>query len=1318
MKRIFFLILAAMLSFATNNSNKNIIVNSKKQVNEFNASVNPSQYIGYGYDITKGKTISETDSLNLNYPILDISSENVLKKTKVFSSSQTIYYSDTSSYASQISKKMASNISANLGVSANIYKFSMELSTQFDLTKNESWDKVATESYSYYSIYVRNKPVILQMSDEELRQNLSYNFKNDLQKVKSNEDAKSIFDKYGTHLLTGYTLGGIFSMTNYFATCSDSYVRENSTSFNAQVSAGMSSIGGTNSGFSFNDSYGSKDNNSYAVNNYKCITYGGDTFPGLTMDQAFKYYETFGKAGYIYDIWTNSINEGKNLVIVDIPQNSRLVPLWDLLPSGDSYTTARGCLLDYYINTLQKSSNEYGVKYPDVYGKSTNHVNDGTLNPTIDFSGYNVSRFDADNKTKNMYFSLTDNNKGVLYKNSLMSFDVNSSTALNGERSIIRDDNKENTCIKILDKKNGLFRVNGENSLLDTSPHKYYFIYKLGEKVMFSKAFQFQNGSYSGGDGSTESPYLISSYSDLKTLADTPSDYGKNFKLLNDIEFSGEWNKTIGTFANPFTGAFDGNNFSIKNLILDFNAKDTYVYGLFGVNRGVIKNLNIENESSVYDDYSLTNKQVYIGGVCAYNQGTIDNANVDKANLFVSKIKLWSENSFNSDIFYTDQGSFLTSGLICGLNIATIKNCNVTESSLIMAEVNKSQNVSGGLVGTNYSNDSLVENCSVKKVKIATYAGNKFLDIPIRAISGGLVGVAYNGTINNCVVMGLNTDLTLKDLAPYKVTNLNNIDEFLTKKETWSIFSGCCAIENSRKLLSVSGGILGCGFYNSMLCFEYGKYSNPLSKQNESCKLSSCAIIDVKSGSILSKVYNITDSALRGDYQRGAFVDNLYGLKSGFFFGHLENKGKLSNIESIDVKHERVTDLLNINDFQNDYKDAKWYKIGLTKESWKGNGFDSFLDDSVWDIEKDNYPQPYKKTLLGDETIKFDFTNAKKTFYQGESFVPGNIQVTASPAWSDSEIVIDNFDIDYSGFDSTMPGTALIKVSCYGIEDTYIVNILSNDMTGVIVEQAKDDFFEYDKIEPSDFLFNKVYANGTKEQIPSTNIKFNISTFEEGTNSVTATIYEKNNEKLTQTFNVIAKKRDVKRVIIAKKPIRLDYSIGVSTIDTIGLEVNFDFEDGFKLAKVPLNKIELNYSKIHEGKNVIYVYSNNFKYDTFDVTGVNFVDNTEINDKFIKTVELASTLINEENVDLKNIFMAIKDALKIKNEMSDFTDEKVNDAVKLLDELIAKYKALGTKVNESFKDSVKETHNLIILYGGLSFSNVLGLLFILIFKAL
>lgn len=209
MKKIFFIVLTTMLSFATNNNNKSIVVNSKKMGSEFNASVNPSQYIGYGYDITKGKAISETDSLNLNYPILDINSENVAKKTKVFSSSQTIYYSDTSSYASQISKKMASNISANLGVSANIYSFSMELSSKFDLSKSESWDKVASESYSYYSIYVRNKPVILQMSDEELRQNLSYNFKNDLQKVKSNEDAKNIFEKYGTHLLTGYTLGGI-----------------------------------------------------------------------------------------------------------------------------------------------------------------------------------------------------------------------------------------------------------------------------------------------------------------------------------------------------------------------------------------------------------------------------------------------------------------------------------------------------------------------------------------------------------------------------------------------------------------------------------------------------------------------------------------------------------------------------------------------------------------------------------------------------------------------------------------------------------------------------------------------------------------------------------------------------------------------------------------------------------------------------------------------------------------------------------------------------------------------------------------------------
>ena len=836
------------------------------------------------------------------------------------------------------------------------------------------------------------------MSDEELRQNLSYNFKNDLLKIKTTDDAKNIFDKYGTHLLTGYTLGGIFSMTNYFATCSDTYVRENSTSFNAQVNAGMSSIGNVNSGFSFSDSYSSKDNNSYAVNNYKCITYGGDSFPSLTMDQAFKYYETFGKAGYIYDIWTKSINDGKNLVIVDIPQNSRLVPLWDLLPLDESYTTARSCLLDYYINKLQKSCNEFGVKYPDVYGKSTNHANEGSSSSSIEFNGYNVSRFDNDeSKCKNMYFPLKKNGKGVLFKNSFLSFDFVTSF-VNGEWSIITEKKEDSASIdstfQIIDKKNGVFRINEISEC-----RKFYFVYKVGEKVIYSKAFEFQN-SYSGGDGTKENPYLISSADELKNLAENPDNFDKNFKLLNDITFTDEWSSPIGTYERPFTGTFDGDKHTIENLKLDLaNNDNNGFFGLFGVNKGVIKNINILNESSFSNNNSLSEGKIYLGGVCGYNHenGKLSNINVKKSNLIFSNLDNW-KNSTN-----VPDKSFVTSGSLCGLNEGTISECNVSESKLVIADVRKEQIICGGLVGTNYSKNSTVENSSTKRPKVIAYVGNKNCDKLIRAITGGLIGVVYEGSLKNCSVSELNSNISNdRNLSPSEVSNLTHISNVFSNEYSL-IYSNCTSKENSLKMISIAGGLVGSGYYNGMTNMRY--YGEIVfGKGNENCEISSCVITNVIDGSILAKTQNV-DVKTQNTYLNSNPVDDELSVIFGFLFGHLEQKQGIKNLEAIGVSHNKVIDRLTKEQFKKKYPDSSWYNIDLKSENWKTDGFDTFIDDSVWDVDEESgLPTSYKKTLLGEKTINFDFTDAKKTFYQGDAFMPGNIKVTASPKWSENEL--------------------------------------------------------------------------------------------------------------------------------------------------------------------------------------------------------------------------------------------------------------------------------------------------------------------------
>ena len=79
------------------------------------------------------------------------------------------------------------------------------------------------------------------------------------------------------------------------------------------------------------------------------------------------------------------------------------------------------------------------------------------------------------------------------------------------------------------------------------------------------------------------------------------NDLAGKYILMNDIDLSiyENW-EPIGTKDEPFTGLFDGNNHSIKNLKInsEHNTKGTYYFGLFGylvsnVENSVIKNVSI-----------------------------------------------------------------------------------------------------------------------------------------------------------------------------------------------------------------------------------------------------------------------------------------------------------------------------------------------------------------------------------------------------------------------------------------------------------------------------------------------------------------------------------------------------------------------------------------------------------------------------------------------------------------------------------------------------------------------------------------------------
>jgi len=86
---------------------------------------------------------------------------------------------------------------------------------------------------------------------------------------------------------------------------------------------------------------------------------------------------------------------------------------------------------------------------------------------------------------------------------------------------------------------------------------------------------------FGGGSGTASSPYLVSTFCHLVSIANNQTYWSANFQMTADIDLTGV------TFA-PFitlSGVFDGNGHSILN----WNNSNA----LFVVNNGTVKNLTL-----------------------------------------------------------------------------------------------------------------------------------------------------------------------------------------------------------------------------------------------------------------------------------------------------------------------------------------------------------------------------------------------------------------------------------------------------------------------------------------------------------------------------------------------------------------------------------------------------------------------------------------------------------------------------------------------------------------------------------------------------
>ena len=228
---------------------------------------------------------------------------------------------------------------------------------------------------------------------------------------------------------------------------------------------------------------------------------------------------------------------------------------------------------------------------------------------------------------------------------------------------------------------------------------------------------------FSGGDGSTDSPYLIKKVADLTELATVVNGgntlSGKLLRLENDITYgSSDTYTTIGFtgsgIAKKFAGTFDGNGHSINGLKLN-GAKYVSMFASLDA-AGIIKNLTLNAPT-------LTCTDSYGAFIAAQAAGSVENCKVENG------------------IMTSTSGSY--KGGIVGYLQGKVKDCSFSGSITTSVSI-------GGVVGQNYGD---IDNCVCSATIISQSDNSSSVHI------GGIASVTLklgdtSPTITECYFIG------------------------------------------------------------------------------------------------------------------------------------------------------------------------------------------------------------------------------------------------------------------------------------------------------------------------------------------------------------------------------------------------------------------------------------------------------------------------------------------------------------------------------------------------------------------------------------
>ena len=299
-----------------------------------------------------------------------------------------------------------------------------------------------------------------------------------------------------------------------------------------------------------------------------------------------------------------------------------------------------------------------------------------------------------------------------------------------------------------------------------------------------------ENINYEGfkGEGTEENPILIENAEQLSKINLLT---GKEYlKLTTDIDATNIEN--FNYTSRIFSGTLNGDNHKISNLTV--KPDDNYV-GIFGQNYGIVQDLKIEN---LKIDMEANNNISYIGGIAGYNKGVIKNVQINGSInnsgnatvLYMGQIAGYNieklENTAtNGTLTNSGEAEHLYFGQVAGCNDNTITRAN--SEGTIKNTGNVTTAYVGGIIGLN---NEWISTSSNKGTIIANSIKNIY--------EGGIVGKSRGKVVNSYSKGNVNIEGTTAVVGGIIGENSGNVTN------TYSI-------DNIQKIVNneISGGIVG-----------------------------------------------------------------------------------------------------------------------------------------------------------------------------------------------------------------------------------------------------------------------------------------------------------------------------------------------------------------------------------------------------------------------------------------------------------------------------------------------------------------------------